>query len=146
MSLLSLACATTPREAEPIELETEMVRPASRLLAVPRRDLEDVLSKGPGRFFERVSVVPAFVGGRKFIGYTLEAFYDGVTLAPNGIQLGDVVTAINGLPISRPDEFMRLWETAGSSDQLTVEVLRGSERLSFSYAIVGATAPQKSQE
>jgi type II secretory pathway component PulC len=138
---LSSACATTAREADPIELDTETVRPVDAPLELRRAALEDVLSKGPGRFFERVEVAPAFIGGKRFVGYTLKSFYGGMTPEPDGVQIGDVVTAINGQPISRPDEFMAVWQAAGKRDSLAITVMRGTDRLTITYRIVGSALP-----
>jgi len=137
----SLACNTpTVREAEPLLLEEEDFREPDSELTIARATLEDVISKGPGRFFERVEVEPAFASGGsgrpRFLGYTLRTFYGGMTPASNGVQVGDVVTALNGLAVSRPDEFMKVWKSALLQDALEVDVLRDGRPLRFVYLIV----------
>lgn len=144
LAVLALACGacSTPavREAEPLLLEEEVTREADAELTIARSTLEDVVSKGPGRFFERVEVEPAFAAGGagrpRFLGYTIRTFYGGMTPASNGVQVGDVVTALNGLPVSRPDEFMKVWSSALRQDALEVDVLRDNHPLRFVYRIV----------
>lgn len=135
------ACSTPAvREAEPLLFEEEVTREPDSELTIARSTLEDVVSKGPGRFFERVEVEPAFAAGGtgrpRFLGYTIRTFYGGMTPASNGVQVGDVVTALNGLPVSRPDEFMKVWSSALRQDALEVDVLRDSRPVRFVYRIV----------
>ncbi len=142
LAFLLLACAPAVREAEPLDLdEPRDTREVEEPLTIRRSVLDDVLSKGPGRFFERVELEPYFEGKRNFVGFTLKTFYGGMTPTPGGVQVGDVVTAINGMPISRPEEFMRIWSAAGRRDELEVDVMRHGARRTFVYRVIGDPLP-----
>jgi S1-C subfamily serine protease len=53
----------------------------------------------------------------------------GARETPSGrIELGDIVTAVDGKPVSTIDELMDVLEHHKVGDQITVEILRGSRR------------------
>ena len=122
-------------------------RASTRAAAPPPADApEHVLSRsavhaaiaqGLGAFLQRVELddKPVFVGG-KFRGFRIAAlrdpaFWKGVDLKP-----GDVVTRVNGLPIERPEQALRAFESLDTSNELRVTYERGGEPRELSYPIV----------
>jgi S1-C subfamily serine protease len=53
---------------------------------------------------------------------------------------GDVLLAINGKPLSRPDQLQAIWDSLRTANQLTAELWRGSSKLQLSFAIAPAVS------
>ncbi|MFT7621959.1 MAG: type II secretory pathway component PulC [Myxococcota bacterium] len=134
-SLLT-ACAITPREAEPLPIE-KVRRPVRVEPPMIRRgDLQEVLSKGPGRFLARMPVEPYRASNRSFVGFRVLALYGGLSPHPEGVHVGDVVTAINKMPIARPEQFMKVWEGAAAAPVIEVDLIRSQQPMRIVYRIV----------
>lgn len=104
---------------------------------LPRSAVHAAIAQGLGAFLQRVELddKPVFVGG-KFRGFRIAAlrdpaFWKGVDLKP-----GDVVTRVNGLPIERPEQALRAFESLDASSELRVSYERGGEPHELSYPIV----------
>jgi|GEM_PF-4834169 type II secretory pathway component PulC len=105
---------------------------------VDRTILDAVLSDGPGRFLQRMPVTPQRQGNA-FIGFRILALYGqspDAEPAANGVHVGDVVTAVNGVSIRRPDDLMRVWKGLRNARQIVVDVKRRSKLLRLIYPIV----------
>jgi type II secretory pathway component PulC len=105
---------------------------------VDRTILDAVLSDGPGRFLQRMPVTPQRQGNA-FIGFRILALYGQPPDAEptvNGVHVGDVVTAVNGISIRRPDDLMRVWNGLRNARQIVVDVKRRSKPLRVIYPIV----------
>jgi hypothetical protein len=55
-----------------------------------------------------------------------------------GLRAGDIVTAVNGLPLSDPANTMRLYQAMRSATSATFEVERDGERLTLDVALASA--------
>jgi S1-C subfamily serine protease len=118
--------APPPPDPEPV-LATEGV--------IRRAELDAVLDAGLGRFLQRVRTEADLRDGR-FVGFRLTelrdpALFAGVDLAP-----GDTVLTVNGRSIERPEHAFTVWTGLRVASELTVVVLRGSERRELRFAIV----------
>jgi len=105
--------------------------------AVARSSVQEVVSEGLGMFLRRVDVDdhPVFVGG-KFHGFRIAGlrdaqFFSGVDLKP-----GDVVTAVNGFPIERPEQAQTAFDSLEVASELRVVVERGGQPRELVYTIV----------
>ena len=123
------------REAEPLKIERVPQAVDRAPPTIRRAALEDVLGKGPGRFFERMPVVPYKQQGR-FVGFQIVQLYAQAPPHPEGVHVGDVVTAINGLPIARPNQFMKVWKEMHGQRVIEVDVLRRSAPVRVVYRVV----------
>ena len=110
-------------------------RAASHSLS--RSAVHAVVAQGLGYFLQRVDLEdrPVFEGGR-FHGFRIarlrdEKFWDGVD-----IKAGDVVTAVNGLPIERPEQAQTAFDSLEVSSELRVAYERAGEGRELVYAIV----------
>jgi S1-C subfamily serine protease len=58
--------------------------------------------------------------------------------ATGRVELGDIITAVDGKPVRTPDELMDVMEHHKVSDQVMVELLRGTrqERVSVTLQAV----------
>jgi PDZ domain len=132
--------ATAPR-ADP---RTEP-RAGSRVVAPPGKGLRTgtiararlvaVLDAGPGTFLRQLEVAPRLLGDR-FVGWQLVQLLDrqgplhDVDLLP-----GDVLLAINGKPLSRPDELQTMWDSLRTANEVTVQMSRGDQKLELHFTI-----------
>jgi type II secretory pathway component PulC len=115
---------------------------AESVSGAPERTLSssavrNAVAQGLGAFLQHVELddKPVFVEGR-FRGFRIKvlrdaAFWSGVDLKP-----GDVVTSVNGLPIERPEQALRAFESLQSSSELRVSYERAGEPRELLYPIV----------
>ena len=100
-----------------------------------RADVVSIVDAGFGSFLERVQVEPALDAGR-FRGWTIvelapPEFWQAVDLKP-----GDVVTAVNGMPIERDMEAWAAFESLKTAQQLGVSYYRAGTERKLAYRIV----------
>ena len=107
----------------------------ARTGTIDRARLVEVLDKGPGMFLRQFEVAPRLQGNR-FVGWQLVQLLDttgplaGVDVAPC-----DVLFAINGKPLSRPDQLQDLWDSLRKSNELVAQLWRGTDKLELRFAI-----------
>jgi type II secretory pathway component PulC len=100
-----------------------------------RRDVTATLSRGLGEFLTRIEVEPVAPGG-KFRGWRIaklrpnDPLWSGVDLAP-----GDIVTAVNGRKIERPEEALAAFQSLAVASELRVTYEREGARRELVYPI-----------
>lgn len=105
-----------------------------------RETLNRVVGAGPSWFIRQVSVRPVLLDG-EFYGFeVLSLFPDRATFPVTGLEEGDIVQRVNGLPIGRPEEFMAAWDAVAAADHLSVRVLRGGRPLLVTWTITDPRA------
>jgi hypothetical protein len=103
---------------------------------IDRTKLLATLDAGPGAFLRQLEVA-ASMDGDNFVGWQLVQIVDDATaLLQLDLIAGDVLVAVNGAPIARPDQLMTVWNSLRTSDRLVCDVLRGDNRFQLSFAIV----------
>jgi hypothetical protein len=110
--------------------------------AVWRRDVNEVLDAGLGKFLQRADLKPELNEG-SFVGFRIvelhpPAWWQGVDLVP-----GDVITRVNGMPIEQPTDAHAAFESLRKSDKLVVSYLREGEARELTYSIIEKPAPAK---
>jgi hypothetical protein len=110
--------------------------------ALWRRDVDEVLDGGLGKFLQRAELRPQLHEGT-FVGFRVlelrpPAWWQGVDLAP-----GDVITRVNGMPIEQPTDAHAAFESLRKSDKLVVSYLRGGDARELTYSIIEKPAPAK---
>src|SRR5439155_5339840 len=109
---------------------------------IARDRLVAVLDAGPGMFLRQLEVAPRMSGDR-FMGWQLVQLIDhtgplgGVDVIP-----GDVLLAINGKPLERPDELQTVWDSLRTANELTAQLSRGDAKLELRFTIDPPVAPQ----
>ena len=103
--------------------------------ALWRKDVEEVLDAGLGKFLQRADLRAELHEG-SFVGFRIvelrpPAWWQGVDLVP-----GDVITRVNGMPIEQPTEAHDAFESLRKSDRLTVSYLRDGQPRELSYSII----------
>jgi S1-C subfamily serine protease len=103
---------------------------------LPRSAVHAIVAGGLGAFLQRVDLDdhPVFDSG-KFHGFRIAAlhgpaFWNGVDLKP-----GDVVTAVNGFPIERPEQAQDAFESLDVASELRVAYERDGKPRELVYAI-----------
>ena len=103
---------------------------------IHRVQLGVVLDAGLGRFLQGVETEPALTDGR-FVGFRLLSLYpDDPRMAGVGLERGDVITRVNGQPIERPEQALRVWDGLRVASELVIEYRRGEEQRELRFAIV----------
>lgn len=112
---------------------------------IARAQLVAVLDAGPGTFLRQLEVAPRLSGDR-FVGWQLVQLIDrtgplhDVDLAP-----GDVLLAINGQSVSRPEQLQTLWDSLRSANEVTAQLWRGDQKLELRFAVQPPVAPTQTK-
>ena len=102
---------------------------------IARAKLLAVLDGGPGAFLRQLEVAPRMDGDR-FVGWQLVQLLDRAgPLVDVDVVPGDVLLAVNGKPLARPDQLQTVWDSLRTANSLDAELWRGSAKLSLTFAI-----------
>ncbi|HUS31313.1 MAG TPA: hypothetical protein VMZ53_22535 [Kofleriaceae bacterium] len=108
---------------------------------IERAQLIAVLDKGPGAFLRQLEVTAAMDGSR-FVGWQLVQLLDPQSpLRDVDVVPQDVLLAVNGKPITRPDQLQMLWDSLRTASEVRALVWRGDAKLELAFAIVEAAPP-----
>jgi type II secretory pathway component PulC len=156
LALMAVACgpkvSTTPRAfdddlggrdgaelapADPRDEHRSVAPPGKGLRAgtIARAHLVAVLDLGPASFLRQLEVAPRLTG-EKFVGWQLVQLLDhtgplhDVDLVP-----GDVLLAINGKPLSRPEQLQTVWDSLRTANEVTAQMWRGDQKLELRFTI-----------
>lgn len=89
--------------------------------------LRQELVMHPERLLDVVRAMPVMANG-KLAGYRVFPVGNNKVFARLGLQPGDVVTAVNGLPLDNPAESMRVLNSVKTSDQITITLTRNGQQ------------------
>ena len=110
---------------------------------IDRAHLVEVLDKGPGMFLRQFEVAPRLEGNR-FVGWQLVQLLDTTgPLANLDVAPCDVLFAINGKPLSKPDQLQELWDSLRGSNEVVAQLWRGTTKLELRFAIEPKVASLK---
>lgn len=102
---------------------------------IERAKLVAVLDRGPGAFLREVEVAPHMDGSR-FVGWQLVQLLDrDGSLAGVDVKPGDILLAINGRPLARPEQLQAVWDSLRTAPKLDAELWRGEAKVSLQFAI-----------
>jgi S1-C subfamily serine protease len=102
---------------------------------IERARLVAVLDNGPGAFLRQLEVAP-HMDGNRFVGWELIQLLDrNGPLVDVDVVPGDVLLAINGKPLSRPDQLQTLWDSLRTANELRAQLWRGDARLELAFEI-----------
>lgn len=130
-----------PRAAETAPAPVEQPRPEAppgkglRTGTIERAKLIAVLDHGPGAFLRQFEVTPRMDGNR-FIGWQLVQLLDrNGPLGDVDLVPGDVLLAVNGKPLSRPDQLQWVWDSLRTANELRAQLWRGDAKLELAFTI-----------
>jgi S1-C subfamily serine protease len=102
---------------------------------IDRAKLVAVLDGGPGAFLRQLEVTPRMDGDR-FVGWQLVQWVDrSGPIGDVDVVPGDVLLAINGKPISRPDQLQTIWDSLRTADVVVADLWRGGAKFKIEFAI-----------
>lgn len=101
---------------------------------VPAQVLRDVLGRSAGDFLRLVEVEAETRSG-SFLGWRLVSLPES---QPSwlDVAVGDVVTAINGMSVERPEDAQQIWEMLQVASEVRIDLLRGEEERSVRIPIL----------
>ena len=129
-----------PQPGEEPASKSEMMQEFPRVTSgvIQRHELIHVLDDGLGRYLRNVEMEPEFQKG-SFIGFRIVTLFPGnLTYASLDLRPGDIVTRINGKPISRPEQASAVWEELRTASDLVVDYRRGNTDHTMRFVIVDA--------
>jgi hypothetical protein len=102
---------------------------------IERAKLVAVLDGGPGAFLRQLEVAPR-LDGKRFVGWQLVQLIDrSGPLVDVDVVPGDVLLAVNGKPLSRPDQLQSVWDSLRTANELRAQLWRGDNKLELAFAI-----------
>jgi S1-C subfamily serine protease len=114
---------------------------AVRSGTIARARLVAVLDAGPGTFLRQLEVAPRMSGDR-FVGWQLVQLIDHAgPLTEVDVAPGDVLLAINGKPLERPDELQTVWDSLRTANELTAHLSRGDAKVELRFTIDPPVGP-----
>jgi type II secretory pathway component PulC len=128
---VAVAPAAAPEAPRPVAPPGKGLRTGT----IARAHLVAVLDAGPASFLRQLEVAPHMSGDR-FVGWQLVQLLDRTgPLHDVDVVPGDVLLAVNGQPLSRPEQLQTLWDSLRTANDLTAQLWRGSQRLELHFAI-----------
>ncbi len=102
---------------------------------IERGKLVAVLDSGPGAFLRQLEVTPQ-MDGERFVGWQLVQLLDNTgPLTALDVAPGDVLLAVNGQPLSRPDQLQAVWDSLRTANRLDAVLARGNSTLHLAFEI-----------
>lgn len=132
-----------PVPIDPEEAAVPLVPPGTGVRAgmIARAELRPMLDAGPAAFLAWFDTDAATVDGR-FVGWRLVRIRPaGRALTALDLMAGDVLVAVNGHPLRRPDELGDLWAELYGAGAIVAEVNRGGDRFTLRFTIAGEPLP-----
>jgi general secretion pathway protein C len=97
--------------------------------------LREQILQDPGRLADMVQAVPHKDESGQFDGYELIPQGDAQLFNQLGLQEGDVVTAVNGIAIDRPDKGLLALQDLVKAEQVSVTVLRDGTEITVEHSL-----------
>ncbi|MCW5805007.1 MAG: PDZ domain-containing protein [Deltaproteobacteria bacterium] len=102
---------------------------------IERARLVAILDAGPAMFLRQFEMI-ARLESERFIGWQLVQLVDRASpLADVDLVPGDVLLAVNGKPLSRPDQLQSVWDSLRTANEVTAQLWRGEMKLTLAFAI-----------
>ncbi len=138
------AAARAPAEAPaaPVEPPRPVAPPGKGLRngTIDRARLLAVLDAGPASFLRELEVTPHKDGDR-FVGWRLVQVLDHTgPLQDLDLAPGDVLLAINGQPLSRPDQLQAVWDSLRTCNEVVADLWRGHGKFQIAFQIQPSVA------
>ena len=144
MVQFAIGCATVEKPGDDFvdrRGKINFVEPETKLgdFLIPKKIYNEWLRRGASYFIRQVSVTP-IEENEEFVGFRLDTLFEDHVLFTEGeIRRGDIVQRINGLPIGRPEQFMKVWDGLKDRGTLTLQIVRSGQPLIINWVVV-ATA------
>ena len=90
-------------------------------------ELRQAISQNPQKLMDVIRAMPVQQGG-KLTGYRIYPAGNTPVFGELGLHPGDVVTAVNGIPLTDPAQSMRILSTIKTSEQISITLLRNGQQ------------------
>lgn len=139
--LVAIGCGSAPPPHAKTAVEPQVASVSSTSLPAPagtlrRSDVRQALSAGLGSFLQNVTVDvehPVFRDGH-FVGFRIAELH-GAGWQAIDLKPGDVVTAVNGFSIERPEQAQQAFLSLAVASELRVDYEREGQPRSMRLAI-----------
>gem|GEM_PF-1292580 len=142
--------AKSPKKPIGLQMEETGAAPPIENVQMPitqleRSDVVAAVDAGLGRFLGGFSMEASLSEEGQFRGFRIVEIRDKAKFRGLGLGTGDVITAINEMPIERPAQAYAAFVGLKSAESLEVTYLRGDREMRLSLPIVGKApaAPKK---
>jgi S1-C subfamily serine protease len=93
-------------------------------------------------FLRQLEVAP-WLSGDRFVGWQLVQLIDHASpLHEVDLVPGDVLLAINGQPLSRPEQLQTVWDSLRTANEVTAQMWRGETKLELRFTIEPPVGPR----
>ena len=89
-------------------------------------ELRQAIANNPEKLMDVVRIMPVQEQG-KLTGYRIYPAGNSPLFTQLGLRPGDVVTAVNGIPLTDPAQSIRILSTVKTSEQISVTLLRNGQ-------------------
>lgn len=118
-------------DVEGIEISDQPAPPGPVGSSAELDQLRNQLRENPAMLSEMVRFQPVMRDG-SMVGYQIFPRKDRAAFSKVGLRPGDLVTAINGTPLSDPAQAMGMMNSLQQSSSITLTIERGGETISVS--------------
>ncbi len=139
-ALAFVACSATKEPTTPsrIAFKESSAPPieAQPKDSVSREAVDTAVAGGLGKFLTHVEVDPELDDKGKFVGWRIAALHGDMWKGVD-LQVGDVVTRVNGFPIERDYQADKAFRSLGVASEIRVSLIRNGEKRELRFSIVG---------
>ncbi len=139
-ALAFVACAGAKEPAAPsrLALKESSAPPieAQPKDSVSREAVDTAVAGGLGKFLTHVEVDPELDDKGKFVGWRVVALHGDMWKGVD-VQVGDVITRVNGFPIERDYQADKAFRSLGVASEIRVSMIRNGEKRELRFSIVG---------
>jgi general secretion pathway protein C len=100
---------------------------------IPREDLSNAFDN-MSQLLTQVRMVPNFTDGEPD-GFKLLSIKAGSLIHRSGLRDGDIIKRVNGIEIESPETAFEVYEQVKNEPTITVEIVRGGRRRTFTYEV-----------
>lgn len=122
-----------PAPAVPTDEQKGIRKLAANKWALDRHEVEHNLDN-LNQLMTQARVIPNFADGKpdgfKVFAIVPDSFFDKI-----GLQNGDILERVNGIEISDPESFFKVFQHLKDENNISVDVVRNSEKQTMSYDI-----------
>ena len=127
--------ATTTDDSDDDSSKIELKKLGPGKFEVSRAEVQQTM-ENPAQFFSQMRALPHFVNG-KTDGFSISQVAPGSVFQQLGLQDGDLLTSIDGQPVTNPMQAMSLIQAVKTASAIDLTVNRGGtpDVGSFRFAI-----------
>jgi general secretion pathway protein C len=99
-----------------------------------RQEVNEKILGNPGAMYQGASFGPNLVDG-KIQGYKIHRVNETHIFYTLGARSGDVITAVNGYPLSDTEQMLELWKNIKTMPRIQVNLIRNNQPLNYDFQI-----------